>query len=375
MKIQLKLDDAPAPMPPATRGLLAETDGRVPVPPVVCWLVTGRCNLRCIHCQPESAPDYGGPELDFEELMNAVPGLARSGVKIVLLTGGEPFVLRSRLYALIESILSHDMKIWINTNGVLIDEAAADRIAGYGLEGLIVALDSGDAAIHDCFRAREGSHAKALRAIRLLRERDVNVNVNYVASRMTRVHIEKLQPLLNEMGVTNILVNRFRPFGRANENLEALAISQKEYLETVEDLIASYQGPGAKLSFEDPTVYAYLRSNASVGSRDGIQWDGGYAVVGCQAGIVNLGILPNGDVTPCAFLHVPIGNIAEDDLDVIVNRSGLLRRILDRDDRGGKCGGCEKRWQCGGCRAHAFAASGDALAEDPFCVAPCGAHV
>ena len=78
--------------------------------------------------------------------------------------------------------------------------------------------------------------------------------------------------------------------------------------------------------------------------------------------------MPDGNVTPCAFLQASIGNILTQDLKTIVEGSELLKRILDRDDRGGRCGTCDARWECGGCRAHAFAESGDPLGEDPQCV-------
>ena len=302
--------------------------------------------------------------LSFAEQTEAVARLAAGGVHLVLLSGGEPLML-PRVYELMDVIRAHGMGIWISTNGSLVDETAARRIAGIGVEGVVVGFDSARSDLHDQLRGHAGAHAEALRAIRLLREKDVKVNVNYVATRMTRDGLDGLLPAASDLGVNAVLVNRFRPLGRGRQSRRRLALTLEEYRDTVEGLLRSYPGAGTRLSFEDPAFYAYCRQGEH---QDKIDWDGAYAVCGCQAGILCLGVLPNGDITPCAFLHVPIGSILRDDLDVIVARSGLLKRLLDRNERGGQCGTCEERWRCGGCRAHAYAASGDCLGEDPFCL-------
>ncbi len=333
-------------------------------PPVVCWMVTPRCNMRCVHCEPEAGPRPESPSLDFAGQKGVVARFAAGGVQMVLLSGGEPLML-PHVYELMDTIRTHGMGIWVSTNGSLIDEAAAERIAAIGVEGVVVGFDSARAEVHDRLRGHAGAHAAALCAIRLLRKQNVKVNVNYVATQMTCDGLQELLPAASDLGVNAVLVNRFRPLGRGMQNRRQLALTLEEYRDMVEALLRSYPGTGTKLSFEDPAFYGYCRQGEH---QDKINWDGAYAVCGCQAGILCLGVMPNGDVTPCAFLHVAIGNIVRDDLEVIVAQSDLLKRLLDRDDRGGQCGTCEERWRCGGCRAHAYAASGDCLAEDPFCL-------
>jgi radical SAM protein with 4Fe4S-binding SPASM domain len=74
-----------------------------------------------------------------------------------------------------------------------------------------------------------------------------------------------------------------------------------------------------------------------------------------------------GDVFPSGFLPLPVGNIRHRPLTEIYRNSPLLRGLRDRDRLGGKCGRCEFRQVCGGSRSQAFAATGDAMAEDPNC--------
>jgi radical SAM protein with 4Fe4S-binding SPASM domain len=227
-----------------------------------------------------------------------------------------------------------------------------------------VSLDSSDPAIHDDFRCHPGAHRKALEAIRLLREREVTVNVDYTATRVNRQGLEELLPLVSPYGVKSLFLKRFRPLGRGRRNAERLALTLAEYRESVLQLIGSCSGSGTEVCFEDPAVYAYCLK-AGVG---GVRLDGLYGRFGCLAGVVWLGLQPNGDVTPCPLLNLPVGNIQSEDLATALARSPIMARLLDRNDRGGKCGTCDDRWRCGGCRAHADAATGDPFAEDPFCL-------
>jgi len=88
---------------------------------------------------------------------------------------------------------------------------------------------------------------------------------------------------------------------------------------------------------------------------------------GCLAGVGVIFVSHSGEVFPCGYLPVSCGSILERDLAGIWENSEVLRRLRDYDLLTGKCGRCEFKTVCGGCRARAFAASGDWLAEEPSC--------
>jgi radical SAM protein with 4Fe4S-binding SPASM domain len=95
---------------------------------------------------------------------------------------------------------------------------------------------------------------------------------------------------------------------------------------------------------------------------------------GCPAGTHYFGIRPNGDVTPCPYLPAFGGNLRGDSLARIWNESELFQGVRRRDALGGRCGKCEFGGACGGCRARAWAQTGDLLAEDPLCSYEPGRH-
>jgi radical SAM protein with 4Fe4S-binding SPASM domain len=95
---------------------------------------------------------------------------------------------------------------------------------------------------------------------------------------------------------------------------------------------------------------------------------------GCPAGTQYVGITPDGDVTPCPYLPRYGGNLREQTFAQIWNDSQLFNDLRRRKALGGRCGECEFNGMCGGCRARAYGATGDPMAEDPWCVYQPGRH-
>jgi MoaA/NifB/PqqE/SkfB family radical SAM enzyme len=77
----------PTPLAPAPR----------PSGPVVIWNLIRRCNLACKHCYSISTDrDFPG-ELTAQEVYAVMDDLKRCGVRVLILSGGEP-LLRADLF-------------------------------------------------------------------------------------------------------------------------------------------------------------------------------------------------------------------------------------------------------------------------------------
>jgi len=82
-------------------------------------------------------------------------------------------------------------------------------------------------------------------------------------------------------------------------------------------------------------------------------------------------VIENGDVIPCSFNdRVRLGNVQNKPLNQVwdqLQTSELTLKLRDRNNLKGKCGVCEYREICGGCRARAEMYTGDLFASDPAC--------
>lgn len=89
---------------------------------------------------------------------------------------------------------------------------------------------------------------------------------------------------------------------------------------------------------------------------------------GCTAGRGFVYIKSNGDVWPCPFIEISAGNVKDRPFDIIWKDSEIFLKLRDRENTlKGRCGHCEFRKICGGCRGRALAYNNDYLAEDPSC--------
>jgi AdoMet-dependent heme synthase len=89
---------------------------------------------------------------------------------------------------------------------------------------------------------------------------------------------------------------------------------------------------------------------------------------GCLAGTGVCFISHEGEVYPCGYLPVVAGDLGQQTFLDIWENSTVFHELRDTSGLKGKCGCCEFRNVCMGCRARAYAATGDFMDEEPFCV-------
>ena len=94
---------------------------------------------------------------------------------------------------------------------------------------------------------------------------------------------------------------------------------------------------------------------------------------GCLAGTAVCFISNQGEVYPCGYLPALAGDLKKQSFAEIWENSVVFNQLRDVNNLKGKCGCCEFRNVCMGCRARAFAATGNYLDEEPFCVYEPGA--
>jgi len=333
---------------------------------VQCHL-TERCNLHCRHCYQTGKKTV---EMSLSEIKNITAevsdmiqqwsetyGLAFSSSFNV--TGGEPF-MKGDLFPVLEEIGNRGFEIYLLTNGMLLDRDRARMLPELGVKGVQVSIE-GTEEVHDSIRGK-GSFSAALRGVHFLLEAGATVTLNTTLSSMNANSFLQMVELCSSLGVQKLGFSRLVPSGRGKEMLENMldAPSVRKLYQS----IYSAETRGVTLVTGDP-----IASQMSVEVNE----DGGSIPCGgCAAGSSGLTILPDGTITPCRRLPIPIGNVRKDSLREIWATSPVLIALRDRSKYKGRCGSC-KRWaHCRGCRAIAYGyaqSHGDCdfLAQDPQC--------
>lgn len=327
-------------------------------PICVSWEITSECNYSCIHCRMDDyTPNLEKKELSFNEIITCIDELASIGVKQLNYSGGEPF-FRCDFLDILRYTEKKGLSIGITTNGYFIDSSMANKLSSIKTIDLIqVSIDGKDKQTHDYIRNRDGAFDQAISAMKYLVASGIRTGAVTTVMQLNRGQVVDILNLVMPLGVKSYGARRFMPVGHGSKFITDLTLTNEQYKEHCvlwTKLIKEY-GDKIQLYIEEPLmgiVQEDLPENWILG--------------GCVAGSTYGAITSDGDVRPCIFIPESIGNIRNDTFRNIWKTSEKLR-IFSEKKLNGKCGICDLKSVCGGCRAMAYFKHNDLQADDPLC--------
>jgi radical SAM protein with 4Fe4S-binding SPASM domain len=315
--------------------------------------LTDGCNLRCKHCYLSAETPHEN-ELSTEEFQNILKDFVKLGGRSLVITGGEPLLRRTTLYELIEEAENQKIKeVIINTNGTLITKKDIEFFKHFDIK-IAISLDAATKEIHDSIRG-SGSFEKTMDAINLLSVANIPTMLGMTLMKPNIDEIKKYFKFAKQHGITQLSFNIIKIEGRAQRNIEELAISIEDAIEAVRTIKECSKLFSIKTSLEE----FMLQLEASF-RRDA-----------CGAGSSLLSIGANGNVHPCDAFYRKIvaGNVREKRLKNIWRDSNILKtlRKLSVLDIPG-CRNCNLKFICGGgCIQEIFEAYGGFDGPNPYC--------
>jgi heme d1 biosynthesis radical SAM protein NirJ len=361
------------------RELVAPTPVRrvAPPGPVVIWNLIRRCNLNCKHCYSLSADvDFPG-ELSTQEIYAVMDDLKAFGVPVLILSGGEP-LLRRDIFEISRRAKDMGFYVGLSSNGTLIDEATADRIAEIGYDYVGISLD-GIGEVHDRFRREVGAYDAALRGIRLCRDKGIKVGLRFTMTEHTVTSLPGLLDLVDAENIDKFYLSHLVYAGRGNRYREDDAVHRttRDSMDLVFARCWDYVRRGAPKEFvtgnndADGVYLLFWVREHFPEMEDHIRAK--LAAWGGNASGVNVANIDNlGNVHPDTFWwHYNLGNLRERPFSAIwPDTSDPIMAGLKARPRkiSGRCGACRYFDVCGGnTRVRALQLTDDPWAEDPAC--------
>ncbi len=322
-------------------------------PLTINWAVTNICNFKCRHCYSRTDPSC---ELDHETLQACIEKVVKAGVLSINFGGGEP-LLRKDLLDIASFASKKGLRVSMNSNGFLIDAARANALRGSGFSKVGISLDSHLPDVHDGFRGVPGSHGKAVDALAHLHQAGIKTSISTVICRINHTAVRELIGFAREHGTHQLNFHNFKCSGLGYSNKDELDLSAAEWKEFyITAMKAKQEVKDLEISLDDPII-------ASLGMKAGTD----SMIKGSVCGKLSLNIKSNGDITPCGFIPVVIGNIVSDELKQVWDSSPVLDKMRNKKPTG-KCASCSSYDDClGGCSARALALTGDFNNPDPHC--------
>lgn len=326
-------------------------------PYIVSWNVTKRCNLLCPHCYIDSTARLkeSNSELSTDEARFVIDELSYINNRLMLvLSGGEP-LLRKDIYEIIEYASSVGFIPVLGSNGVLLTKENVRFLKEAGLRGIGVSIDSNNPEEHDRFRGSDGAWDLSVSGLRYAKEAGIETQIDVTLTDRNYQEINSFIEFGVGLGVKAINFFFLICTGRAMKT----DISTNNY-ETALRHVAGKVFNEKRLMVRArcaPHIYRIL-------------YEDGYSIPsgtrGCLAGRSYMRIDPEGNVTPCPYMSLVVGNIRDLSLTDIWEDSFALRQLREGRYKG-RCGSCEYTEICGGCRARAFIEREDIMQEDSLC--------
>jgi radical SAM protein with 4Fe4S-binding SPASM domain len=338
---------------------------------ILPWRCTQACTSNCLHCGFASNPPASNA-LGTEETKRIADKIYDFGATYFGISGGEP-LLRKDLPEIIGYAKNIGMNVSLITNGYFLDNQILDTLVRYGVR-VSLSID-GREEINDAIRGK-GAYTKAVSAMEKTSKAGLLdclvatlCNVDATHSNVNPADLEHIIELAEEYGARWVVIHGFIPFNNTKEHL-AKAPSSQQYEKIwnqVYDLRLKYKGK--------PEINVYCPFFARVAKQRGLpnfeNWFNNFFLGRCSIAGKYMSVIENGDVIPCSFNdRIRLGNVQNKGLKQIwteLQTSELTVKLKDRSNLKGKCGVCEFREICGGCRTRAELYTGDIFGSDPAC--------
>src|SRR5215472_167153 len=395
-------------------------------PRLIFWELTKGCNLRCIHCRA-SATELSSPDdLSTGTAKTIIDQIAEMSQPILVLSGGEP-LFRKDIFELASYATNRGLRAALATNGTLVTKPVARNIVDSGIKRVAISLDGADALTHDRFRGIPGAFDAAITGFRNLKDLGMSVQINTTIARHNAHQLPLVLDLARSIGADALHTFLLVPVGCGVDIAAEQMVPPEEYEKMLNWFYDQSLAGGIELKATcAPHYFRVVRQRRAAEGRSEMAAEAAHAVIqaphsvpdkgpigaesprigptemtmpgstgielkphgigqpvghpglhrsdlnamtkGCLAGTAVCFISHQGEVYPCGYLPALAGDLKKQSFAEIWESSFVFNQLRDVNNLNGKCGCCEFRNVCMGCRARAFAATGNYLDEEPFCV-------
>ncbi len=341
----------------------------IKAPRIIAWEITRSCNLSCVHCR--AAAEFGAyeGELTLDQIKATIDDIVTISNPIIILTGGEP-LMRPDIWEIVDYAQAKGAMPVIGTNATLLTDEIAQKMADHKIPRISVSVDFPTADEHDVFRGQAGCFDATIAGIETAKAHGVGVQINMTVTTLNSDKVEAMHDLAESLGVDAFHIFMLVPTGRGEDLLDK-ELPPEEYERVL--AWAYERQKTSPLHFKPtdaPHYYRIIRQLAKAEGKKVTREEYGLDAMtrGCLGGITFCFISHVGDIQPCGYFDMQLGNVKNQPFSQIWTESKVFNELRDYSLLKGKCGRCEYKAVCGGCRARALSVTGDYLAAEPYCV-------
>jgi len=332
--------------------------GKNKSPYFIDWVITEKCNLNCRHCRGMTQG-----ELSSQRAHRLIDEIAILQPDWVIIEGGEP-LLRPDLFELLNLLRDRQIEVHLITNGMLITPQIINTLKPMGVR-VMISVDGATPKTYETIR-QGADFSKVLQSVTTCASEGILEAINFTLLKNNYTEISDIFKLAHNAGVPKINVIGLKPCYNYPEEL----LTPEEYKEVITRTCQAAGETGVEFFFDEPFFWATVKElGIKAPTPSGNAGILATATTACAFGEY-LFVEPNGEVKPCSFAQMVVGNVNQETLNEIWDKtlaSPLIQQIKEPQSRTGYCRDCPYLADCKGCRARTFALTGDWFADDPAC--------
>lgn len=299
----------------------------------VCLELTYRCNERCIHCYVDTPSDIAS-ELKIQDYKMLLDELHEMGCMGILITGGEPS-LHPDFLSIVAYAKEIGLLVDIYTNGLAIDNETIDRLTMLKPNSISFSFYGGTAKVHDLITGVTGSFEKSLRTMMICKCAGLDTYIKTVVMKQNVQDYEELLKWGKRLGVKVTSSLSVMP-GNRGKKADSFRLMNLETYQTVLEMEYDYHIYSADQDMPERVEYI------------------------CASGLNTLSVDPFGNIYPCNANPVILGNVKQESVRSIWERSKELRKIAKMKfyELSETCPECPDKSWCGICLGSALRENG-----------------
>ena len=327
-------------------------------PFLIDWAITYQCNLKCRHCR---GMRYG--EIDSVRAKEIVGEIAALQPGWVIIEGGEA-LLRKDVFEILALAREKGLDVHLISNATLINQGIFSRLKQLGVK-LMISIDGATKETYESIR-RGANFEKVVETARQAVAAGLLEAINFTLMKDNYKEIPGIMDLAAAIGLKRVTFIGLK----SCESYENKLLTKEEYAEAIKLACEEAVKTGVEFYFDEPFFWPVVKEgklkvrppaeNTGILSQE---------TNACICGEY-LFIEPNGEVKPCSFAPMVLGNVKDKSLVTIWQEnmaSPLMDKIRSHTTRTGYCKTCKYLADCKGCRSRAFVLTGDWFASDPVC--------
>lgn len=340
---------------PKMNVVIMNKDNYCDLPREVMIELEPKCNFNCIFCFNKNSFAINGREkvksFSTVSAKKIIKAIAKSRVKIVRFTGGEP-MLRKDLWQLMDCAKSGGLKIRLNANGSLIQDKNTVLRLNYYISSILLPIESYDDKKESELTGHKNSLKKKIKAIKLLKKYGkMTVRAGTVA---TKENIKDLEKIFN-LVIKKLDVDDWEVYRPIPTSENKFPIDRADFKILVDKLLKFQKQTNRIFNIVNAVPFcAYDPEKVDKVSNGALSVDGH----------IRYAIDPRGFAKPDYYIDKNIG----DPLDVLSCWNNLfMKKMRNLGFIPEKCRGCRFLEKCrGGSRFSAYFYYGRWDAEDPL---------